>query len=338
MKMVLLPTLDYPPQRGGVARYLAAIKKTFPHEVHVSYWQEEGIPTATEATKRLLKESEGYEAIWVSHILPIGTAAWRVHRKKGTPYVIILHGMDFDLARRSILHRFVAKRILKQAEKIIVNSEALAYEVKKFCGRDDALVVYPPVEDEFVLAAEKLDERKHKKVRLLTVARLVERKGHLKVLKAIKDFPEVEYRIIGDGPFKDEIEERIKEMKLTNRVSISTKVDDDRLPEEYMAADIFVMPTTKTPEDREGFGIVYLEAELFKLPVIAVKHPGVGEAIIDKGTGFLIVDHPDALKFALGQLIKNPELRKRMGEAGHQFVLGGFTRETQMRKLRALLD
>ena len=97
------------------------------------------------------------------------------------------------------------------------------------------------------------------------------------------------------------------------------------------------MPTIKTPRDREGFGIVYLEAQLFGLPVVATKHPGVDEAIVDKGTGFLTIDHPDALKFALKQLIGDSDMRERMGKAGHEFVLGGFTRETQMRKLGALL-
>ena len=335
--MVFLPTLDYLPQYGGVARYLEAIKKTFPYEVAISHWQQEGIPSAKEATRRLFREATGYEAIWVSHILPLGTAAFRFKQKKGVPYVIFLHGMDFDLARRTWLKRMITKKIIQSAEMVVANSQALAYEIQNFSGREDVMVVYPPVADEFIQAAKEVEHQPKKKIRLLTVARLVERKGHLKVLEALQYFPEVEYRIVGDGPFKSEIERKIKELKLSSRVSISTKISNEDIPEEYRQADIFVMPTTRTVHDREGFGIVYLEAQLFKLPVIAVDHPGVGEAVIDKGTGFLIVDHPDALRFALKQLIDHPELRQRMGAAGHEFVLGGFTRETQMRKLEVLL-
>lgn len=335
--MILLPTLDFPPKRGGIARYTEAIKKTFPYEVNVSFWNDANIPSAKDATKRLLQESVGYNAIWVNHILPIGTAALRVFRKNRIPYVVFLHGMDFDLARRSFIKSMVSYRILSFAQTIVANSHALAKEIELFTGRHDVIVVYPPISDTFIEASQKPIIRSTKKIRLLTVARLVERKGHIKVLELLKDFPDVEYRIVGDGPYKKEIENKIKELKLSDRVSILADVNDAKLPAEYKNSHIFVMPTTKTKTDREGFGIVYLEAQLFGLPVIATKHPGVDESIIDKGSGFLIVDHPDALKFALRQLVNDATLRQRMGEAGREFVLGGFTRETQMKKLTDLL-
>ena len=173
---------------------------------------------------------------------------------------------------------------------------------------------------------------------LLTVSRFVARKGHVKVLEAIKDLPNVTYKIVGDGPAEEMIERKIIELGLEDRVELLGRLDDQELVEAYQAADVFVMPTTKTKYDREGFGIVYLEAQLFGLPVIATHHPGVDEAVIDRGTGFLIEDQPELIRDTIKKLANDKELRTRMGKAGREFVLGGFTREKQMSQLSALTD
>lgn len=332
---ILLPTPDYPPQRGGVARYLEAIKKTFSQDIQILYLDQK--PTRNELIKKIEPELRNIKSIWISHIFPYGTVVFYFLMKRNMPYTLFLHGMDFDLARRNIFRKFAAQLIIRFAENVIANSQALASEIEKFSGRKDVRVIYPTVCDEFIKAAEDQKESINKNITLLTVSRLVERKGHIKVLEAMKDFPDIYYSIVGDGPFKDQIKNKIREFGLEDRVKIFTGIGDDRLPEIYRNSDIFVMPTTKTKKDREGFGIVYLEAQLFRLPVIATRHPGVDEAIIDRGTGFLIEDHPDALKFALNQLIKDADLRKRMGRAGSEFVKNGFKRENQFKKLAEII-
>lgn len=336
---ILIPTPDYAPQRGGVARYLEAIKKTFPNEVRILYRPD--LKKRSEFYQLLKIEAVGVDAIWTSHIFPVGTAAMFYYLKTKTPYTIFLHGMDLDLAHRSILRKLAARTILKFAEHVVANSKALADEIEKFCGRKDVLVVYPVVSDELFEEAKSLrlkaKSQKLKVITLLTVSRLVKRKGHIKVLEVIKDLPDVNYQIIGDGPYRQEIINKINELHLEDRVQLITDVEDDRLPEFYSKADIFVMPTSKSKYDREGFGIVYLEAQLFGLPVIATKHPGVDEAVIDKGTGLLIEDHPEALKYAIEKLVKDQEMRHRMGKAGQEFVAKGFKREVQFRKLAEIL-
>ena len=173
-------------------------------------------------------------------------------------------------------------------------------------------------------------------IRLLTVARLVERKGHLKVLEALKQIPEAAYHIVGDGPMFGEIAKTINDLGLQERVKISRQLGDDELPNAYREADIFVMPTTKTETDREGFGIVYLEAQLFGLPVIATRHPGVDEAIRDGEGGLLIDDSTTSLVSAI-QRLKDPAVRSKFGSRGSFWVEREFNREQQMYKLRELL-
>lgn len=336
---VLLPTLDYPPQRGGVARYLSAIKKTFPDDVEILYWNTP-LPRR-EMFKEILHWSRDHQQLWVSHILPIGTMAFFGKMRTRTPYVVFLHGMDFDLARRNIWKKFLTKRILKSARRIVTNSDALADEVQRFVSVKKPIVVHPAIADQFLTVGKDykvVDKQRQpgRPIRLLTVSRLVERKGHGKVLEAIRDLPEVEYWIIGDGSYRHRIELRVKDLGLQHRVRLLGDVSDDELVKQYKAADIFVMPTTQTRIDREGFGIVYLEAQLFGLPIVGSNLPGIDEAVKNHVTGFLVNDIP-TLRSAIRKLVEDPALRLKMGQAGHERVLEEFTRKKQYEKLRELL-
>lgn len=367
MLKILLPTIDYPPARGGVARYIGAIVKTYPDQVTLLPLKKWQWKKGGNLLLLLAWKTRSYDAIWIHHVLPVGTAAMILKKLTKKPYVVFLHGLDFDLARRNAWKRALLKRVLSHADRIVTNSQALATEVREFVELSrEPLVVYPTLEDQFIEAAklprqpagkvnlQKLGELalgisrsatpmfasmkngNDKSLRLLTVARLVERKGHLKVLEAMAQIPETSYHIVGDGPMRSMIERKIIELKLGERVTLSTDVTDEQLPEVYREADVFTMPSTKSEHDREGFGIVYLEAQLFGLPVIATKHPGVDEAVLDGEGGLLIGDSTDELVAAIERL-KDQAVRSKFGARGRDWVLREFNRVQQMYKLRELL-
>ena len=176
------------------------------------------------------------------------------------------------------------------------------------------------------------------KLTLLTVGRLVARKGHLKVLEAIKDLPHINYLIVGDGPELKNIKGMISNFGLSERVKIETDVSDGQLADIYRQSDIFVMPSVKSESDREGFGIVYIEAGLFGLPVIATDQPGVNEAVLDEQTGLLIEDSVSGIQRAIKELANDRELRIQLGQSGRERVLNYFTRSAQFEKLRPLIN
>lgn len=324
---VLLPTIELPTARGGVGRYIDAIAKTLP-EVEVVAWSGD-------------VDARSFDAVWVHHILPIGTQAWLQRLRGGKPYVIFLHGLDFDLARRNAWKRFLTRRILRGAARVVTNSRALANEVAAFAHIAAPMVVYPCVDDEIVRNAQNhpqpLLREEGSALQLLTVGRLVERKGHMKVLEAMKEMPDVQYTIVGDGPMRSVIEAKIRELGLTDRVTIRTDVTDAELPNVYRNADVFVMPSTKSESDREGFGIVYIEAALFGVPSIAVRQPGVDEAIVDGVTGWLIEDSIASLQETIGHIMSDRPLCVRMGQQARDRVLAEFTCEAQFSKLRGIL-
>ena len=162
----------------------------------------------------------------------------------------------------------------------------------------------------------------------LSVGRLINRKGQQRVLEILPNLqvavPNIQYDIVGDGPNRTNIQQAIKANGLEERVQLHDKVNDTVLATHYGAADIFVLPTEFIPpNDVEGFGIVFLEAGMHQIPVIGGYSGGVPEAIVDGITGFLIDSNKD-LKDKIEMLIKNKELRLRMGTAGRKRAIDKF--------------
>ncbi len=328
MERLLLPTPDYPPKRGGVARYLSALVSTFPESITPLVWKS--FPSYREMIAEFWNRRKDFDVLLTSHVLPIGTAAFVFRLMTGKPYDVILHGLDFDAARSVPRKRFAMKVVLFFARRVFANSKSLADEVSAFARRS-CFVMYPCVTDEFVEAADVLVRApSSESIRLLTVGRLVSRKGHLKVLEAMKDIPNSTYTIVGDGPMRKEILDAIKELNLESRVTILQHVSDGKLPEVYATHDVFVMPSTKSSIDREGFGIVALEAALFGLPVIATNQPGVDEAVVQGRTGVLIDDTIADLAVAITTLANDESLRHQFGKNGRERVIAEFTREKTM--------
>lgn len=336
-----LLTVDYPPHRGGVARYLQALIKTFPTRFLVLSSVEGNEDVETQVLSRdtgwpkwlpALKLVEGrrndFEQLWISHLHPLGLVAWITKKRWGIPYVVILHGLDFRLGLRNPWKRFLSKRILHGAELVVCNSKALAEDVKLFAPIVDPLVVYPTLPEHLHFIS---GSREDSELRLLTVARLVSRKNHQVVLKALVDLPNATYTIVGDGPDRETIEEQVRELGLEERVFLRTDVSDEELTGVYGEADVFILPVLPDRVDVEGFGIVYLEAAAAGLPIIATKMRGVEEALCAEGAIQLVRPTSEAITEVVNQL-KDPSRRREMGRVNRAFVKA-FSREKQFAKL-----
>jgi phosphatidylinositol alpha-1,6-mannosyltransferase len=293
----------------------------------------------------LWQRRASYRVVLVSHLLPLGAAAWVVHWFTRRPYVVFVHGMDVGLANKYRGKRWLAGRVLRAAALVVTNSCALEREVQQDFGVQRTEVVYPCVE------VTRTDHAVHHDpndpVTLLTVARLVPRKGHLRVLDAITylfhmqqiGYRTLRYHIVGDGPMYETILEHARKLGVDSSVQIDRHVDDKNLGRVYRAADIFVMPTIPDEQDREGFGTVYLEAAAYGIPSIATRQAGVDEAVLDRKTGLLVPDGDiPALAGALQELIGDRGLRETLGQSARDRVAREFTCERQFRKLNTILD
>jgi phosphatidylinositol alpha-1,6-mannosyltransferase len=161
---------------------------------------------------------------------------------------------------------------------------------------------------------------------LLTVGRLVQRKGIDLVLRALptvrEEVPNIRYIVAGDGPEGESLPRLAAHLGLDDVVRFIGAVPYNKLPDLYNACDLFVMPSRPHFPNVEGFGIVFLEANACGKPVVAARSGGIPDAVIDGTTGLLVEpDQQDELTDAIVHVLRNPTIAKHLGQNGRRRVL-----------------
>jgi colanic acid/amylovoran biosynthesis glycosyltransferase len=167
-------------------------------------------------------------------------------------------------------------------------------------------------------------------IRLLSVGRLVPKKGHVHQLAACallksRGVP-FEARIVGDGPLRGELQHRIDCDGLKDFVSLTGPLTPDQVDEQYLWADIFWHTGIVDAEgDRDGIPNVIPEAFAYGLPVISSPTAGPMEAVTHDVTGLLAEPSNTAeLATAVKRLAADPALRHHLGTSGRQWVEDNF--------------
>jgi colanic acid/amylovoran biosynthesis glycosyltransferase len=156
---------------------------------------------------------------------------------------------------------------------------------------------------------------------LLCVGRLVPSKGQYILLAAIsrlvKSHPNIRLRLVGDGPDREGLERAIAANDLGRYVTLEGSVNQDRIRTYYREADIFVLPSFA-----EGIPVVLMEAMAMEIPCVSTFVAGIPELIRNEVDGILISPSDDrALAGAIKRLLEEPDLRRRLGEAGRRRVM-----------------
>ena len=180
---------------------------------------------------------------------------------------------------------------------------------------------------------------------IVCVSRLMARKGQDELIRALpiiqQTVANASLIIVGDGPYRKDLERLVKKLGLENFVHLTGKVSQTELSKWYAAGDIFAMPcrTRMGGWDVEGLGIVFLEGSATGLPVIVGDSGGAVDAVIDGETGYL-VDGTNTAEIAdrIAYLFANPDVAKKMGEAGRNWVTQEWTWDQNFKKLDGLLS
>ena len=180
---------------------------------------------------------------------------------------------------------------------------------------------------------------------IVCVSRLMARKGQDELIRALpmiqQTVANASLIIVGDGPYRKDLERLVKKLGLENFVHLTGKVSQTELSKWYAAGDIFAMPcrTRMGGWDVEGLGIVFLEGSATGLPVIVGDSGGAVDAVIDGETGFL-VDGTNTAEIAdrIAYFFANPDVAKNMGEAGRNWVTQEWTWDQSFKKLDGLLS
>ena len=350
---IALLTLEFPPRIGGMQQYLFQLCRRLGYECDLTVVHPTGDPSQFIAEPYQLvsfaKDGSGHSSSRTQSSNTLGSGLgmiWRLARQlaKTRPhltivghahprlllpaamrrerYIALAYGNDFEAAQLR-WHAPFFNRLLARAHGLVTISHANAQRLQDL-GLPAPEILYPGTHpDRFVPPASP---PKGPPV-LLTVARLVHRKGIDTVLQAIHPLldrsPDLQYWIVGNGPARKSLEQQAQELGLTHAVRFMDSVSDSELPDIYRRATVFVMPSRADYHagSVEGFGIVYLEASASGLPVVAARSGGAAEAVLENETGLLVPpDDPQTLAHALLRLLNDPALRQRMGRAGRRWV------------------
>ncbi len=374
MKKLLIATIEFPPQKGGIANYLAGLAGALPSDkVVVLCPRHEGAQNFdSHESYKIYRKNLFYKFIWpkwlpmiyhlwrasrrekveailVGQILPVGTAAMIFNKFFKIPYFISCHGMDILTAAGDPRKKNLMNKILEQASGVIANSEFTKNELMKLGVLENKItIIYPGVKVAGGIEPEKILEIKNRlgladKKIILTVGRLVARKGHDKVIKAMPKIleraPNAIYVVAGDGPERKNLELEIKNYELENNVLLLGKISEEKKNAFYQLCDVFVMVPRQIGADVEGFGTVYLEANSFGKPVVAGGSGGVVEAVVGGATG-LVVDPENIgeISDAVIKILSDEALAKKLGEQGRERVEKEFNWQTQTEKLGKILN
>jgi colanic acid/amylovoran biosynthesis glycosyltransferase len=180
--------------------------------------------------------------------------------------------------------------------------------------------------------------KSNSEINILTIGRLVEKKGIIYSIKAvsglIKEGFHICYHIVGDGYLKNKFKKLVKKLNLNEKIKIY-QVKSNLIKSLYSWADIFVLSSVKAKNgDQEGTPIVLLEAQSMSLPVISTIHSGIPEIVLDNQTGFLVPEHDiKEIKEKLKTLILNSKIRLEMGINGREHILRNFSIEKMSKKI-----
>lgn len=366
-KEYLLFTSEFPPQKGGVSKYYENLLRHWPENTlkvltdgHAQEGESDDIirrrlfsgwirPRWLPSLLPLYKHAPGRHVI-VGQILPLGLPTHWLSRRLGFEYSVVLHGLDLSL---SLNRPKDTKRILSDAKAIICANGYTASKVRSF---DSSLsnkisIVNPGIDPNFIRNPAKVKELKDryglngKKV-IFGMARLVERKGFDKAIQAmtkISTAVDDAFLVIGGrGPdenrlkgLADELPENIK-----SKMIFTGFIENDEYWAWLELCDIFIMTSRDIAGDYEGFGIVYLEANLAGKPVIAGDSGGVRDAVLDNVTGLLVnPEDVDSIADAAIDLLRDERLRSELGAAGNRRVVETMSAKKQAEKFhRALLN
>ncbi|MDD4304343.1 MAG: glycosyltransferase family 4 protein, partial [Patescibacteria group bacterium] len=157
----------------------------------------------------------------------------------------------------------------------------------------------------------------------------------IKAIKSLKpEIPEILYIIIGNGENLEHLKSLVKLYNLKDNILFLNNIENEILPYFYSLCDIFIMTSKISKNDVEGFGIVYLEAGLFKKPVIATSNGGAKEAVLDKKTGLLINENEEEkLEQYIRKLLLDDIFAKELGENAYTRIKEEFLWKDISKKL-----
>ncbi|MEY2467194.1 MAG: colanic acid/amylovoran biosynthesis glycosyltransferase [Verrucomicrobiota bacterium] len=287
----------------------------------------------------LCSVSKRYDVVH-AHFGPVGNNFRFARELWRAPLLVSFHGYDFTTVPRKQGPE-VYKKLFSIADLVTVNSDYMGQKLQPLgCPPDKIRKLSYGIDlEKFSFRPRTLEDGQP--VRIVTTARLVEKKGIEYVIRALAQVklkhPNLHYDIIGDGPLREPLQQLAREQSVEGIVQFHGALNSAAIRALLDQAHLFVLASVTAQDgDQEGTPVSLLEAQAAGLPVISTRHSGIPEIVPDGESGWLAPERDtDVLAGRLNDLIEHPECWAAFGSRGRNFVEAGFT---TTKCLNALLD
>lgn len=296
------------------------------------------VPLSAYFAREMLRlKIDRVHAHWATHAT---LAAYTVKRLTGIPYSFTAHAHDLYVDRTMLGEKIEAADFVVSISQHNIDllrrhygSRAVQKTVIVRCGVDTS--EYRRSSDDRRVSTPG--------VSLVCVASLQEYKGHEYLLQAIRNLKsrglDVTCSLIGDGPCRDAIEQRVRQLDLADSVSLLGRRTMSEVHNTVSRADLFVLASVTTETGRvEGIPVALMEALALEVPCVATAVSGVGELIQHKESGILVPER-DARALANGiqYVIELPDRGAALARRGREAVVHGYDITANAEKLHTLL-
>lgn len=240
-----------------------------------------------------------YDFINTQFAIPTGPVGLILAKLFGIKNILSLHGGDiYDPSKKSSPHRHwywrkIVRFILNNSDVLVCQSSNTKKNTQKYFNPKKKIHIIPLPYEKFdfeKVSRSELD-MKEDKFYLISVGRMVERKGFNYLIKAMKDLPnKIELNLLGDGPLLQPLKKLSERLGVAKRVHFRGFVSEEQKFQYLETSDLYVLSSL-----HEGFGIVLQEAMQVGLPIVATNHGGQID-ILHNGENALLVDPKNSKK------------------------------------------
>ncbi len=329
------------------ARTEHANRFPYPRVLHLPWYERLGYRYAGVAPSVGKALDRSGACLAFAHFGLNGAFALPFVRRRGLPLVVMFHGHDVGgllPANRNHPRYFryqrLAPELFDYASMLLCASAELRDTLLECGAPAGKLHVHRLGIDLDRFGGERIASERR---RVLMVGRLVEKKGiayGLRALAAVaRRFPDVELRIVGDGPDRGALIREVARLSLQRRVTFVGSLPHLGVVEEMRRAYLMLTPSVTTARgDRESGVLVLKEAGALGVPAVATRHGGIPEIIEPGVTGILVPQRSvEELAGALEALLGDSALAEQMGKRARNKIRAEYDDRKQMARLEELL-
>jgi phosphatidylinositol alpha-1,6-mannosyltransferase len=278
-----------------------------------------------------------------------GIVVWVLSYFLRIPYVVVNHGNEILRCKRRRLLRWLLGRVLRRAEQVLAVSRYTQQLIEELVPGKEVVFIPNGVSLESVGTNRgpeplRADLGLADRPVILSLGRLVQRKGHDMMLEAmpriLESVPNAIWLIAGKGSYEATLRADIDKMGLSEHVRLLGYISSEDKGDYYRMCDVYVLVsrTIEAEGEVEGFGITYLEASACQAPIVAGRSGGAVDAVMDGITGLLVDPRsPEAIAGAVTRLLTNKAFARQLGEQGHQRAVQDYSWDGHVERLVAAL-